>query len=140
MDSSVLNEIARRAEYPTHRGRLMKSRKVLNLVSAYFWKDSPVLGLIPKGLPECDYEKWNIGLVNLYSEQKAISAHTDSSAGMVLSSGVYSVSYGIKDSCPCEDGVVIGSFWLGEKKMEIKSGVPLTFDGYNIKHRASTKK
>ncbi len=141
MNTATLHELQRRAEFPTHRGRLMTSRKVLNLEEPYFWKDSPTLHRIPRGLPDCDETKWNIGLVNCYESQKSISSHTDTSDGMVTSSGVYSVSYGLDaDGRRVKTGTVIGTFWLGEEKLEIKSGVPMIFDGYTIPHRASTKK
>ena len=133
----------------------MTSRKVLNLEEPYFWKDSPTLGVFPRGLPDVEYStfgsyslpvKWNVGLVNCYEPQKSISSHTDTSDGMVTSSGVYSVSYGlhnwggVSQGRRVKTGTVIGTFWLGEEKLEIKSGVPMIFDGYTIPHRASTKK
>ena len=156
INTATLQELQRLAEFPIHRGQLMTSRKVLNLEEPYFWKDSPTLWNIPLGLPDLhpppfnsDGEfvpslprnPWNCGLVNCYESQKSISSHTDTSDGMVTSSGVYSVSYGLgADGRRVKTGTVIGTFWLGEEKLKIKTGVPMIFDGYAIPHRASTKK
>ena len=148
-----------KAVNPNWRGRKLTTRKVLNLESNYFWKDVPCVP-IPNSedIPTADDDglgKFNCGLVNIYfGAQGKISSHTDSKLNMVVETGVYSISYGYtsiygaKDSpigvpiprpVPVPHGTKIGSFWMNDVRQDILSGVPFIFDGYNIKHRASTK-
>ena len=120
-------------------------RKALGFGCHYYWNGlticewselTPLLELLRDKVENIDV--YNQCLVNIYTSGGRIGEHLDRPYGMAQETPICSVSYGWKDDTIVKEDIKLGYLKIEGEKIEILNGIPIVFDGYNIKHSAYT--